>query len=426
MNDLYLKDESITILKLKKKIESYFTGEEFNQNAVNHYMDLKSYEFFRNNIDQDYKDYINYLCIQFVKYLDLSKEEFFSGFTGNHRSRIYELAMACFINDSFELIQRPDKAKQLKVGDLADLEFKYNGKTYFLECTIRSTSRLDQYIKSFSHSDNFFKIAEILHQKHKKLVVLDRIWERTNWCSEAVFLRLTAQEKEIIKNLALPLNVEDSGEFIEYLEKRVVFIQGIYWDYKNILDMDIKEIEEYIIPTFIVEKGLFKPNHLKFLVGSIALKILEKLEKPYFSKNIPTIISVSLASVASAMDTVMALSYCKNLDKLLLDELNSCINSGRYTEEKVSNLSKRLKSLYAIIIDYSWYNWFPDIAVEKLGGHFPEGYNNCYHIIYNTNLSGNLSYDESIFASSINTSYFLDFEIRLSVKEVAFDMEQEI
>lgn len=89
------------------------------------------------------------------------------------------------------------------------------------------------------------------------------------------------------------------------------------------------------------------------------------------------------------------------------------INKGHARLEERS-----LKSLYAIIIDTTWYNWFPDIIEKSGDGHFPNDYKNCYYILYNKSISEDLQCEPRIFDSLVNTQFeiFLELESSLSLE----------
>lgn len=53
-------------------------------------------------------------------------------------------------------------------------------------------------------------------------------------------------------------------------------------------------------------------------------------------------------------------------------------------------INKRFQNLYCLIIDTSWYNWFPEYIEHHQGGiNFPSGYSNSYIAIYRSELVQN-------------------------------------
>ena len=68
--------------------------------------------------------------------------------------------------------------------------------------------------------------------------------------------------------------------------------------------------------------------------------------------------------------------YIRNVKNIFCDLVNQSFSEYH----AFLDLSIDMNNLHAIIVDTSWYNWFPNY-IE--GVSMPAGYQNCYIVIYN-------------------------------------------
>lgn len=126
-----------------------------------------------------------------------------------------------------------------------------------------------------------------------------------------------------------------------------------------------------------------RQESLNFLAKSIALIILDKLKNDYFNKDNPGIIAISTAM----LNPSLMFFSTQELSSYLKENLPKLLNELVRNEEKEKILNNQ-KNLYAVLIDTTTYNWFPEVAKEHYGANFPEGYDNCYLVINNLSFSG--------------------------------------
>ncbi len=145
----------------------------------------------------------------------------------------------------------------------------------------------------------------------------------------------------------------------------------------------------------------------EFLIDSIAYLLVEKLKlsKKYSQKKLPIIISVSLSLLLDFQTHALLKDIDHNLFKNLLKEkLNQKLMDNNLNEES-------LNDLYAIIVDTTWFNWFPVIAEKLVGTNFPDGFRNCYYIIYNENIGKEIDCDPGIFNSIIKNNSKMNLKL---------------
>ncbi len=350
----------------------------------------------------------------YIKFLDSTEDQFLKAFKGNFGDRIFELVMADFIGKKFQLRERPKEHKKNGIS-MPDLEFVHNNKLYYLECTTRNTSLIDRYVYEHNELDVYFEIADLLYKKYEELKRENAVWEQSGWHTYGVIFeiyhrRLDEKERKSVGLLMQQLKVDNVDDLIVKLAEWIDFNKRIYNGFRDILPLElVHKLEQRIIPVSLVKLDLFDANHLNFIIKSLVLKILEKVLKgSYFSHKMPVIIAISLSLLPDSMDTVVAINYCHNLESLLSKELKEVLNSSVYSQEEIKKILKNMKYLYAIIVDSSWYNWFPDILEKEHHKKlFPDGYGNSYRVIYNINLAEDINCDINILDSLIKNGAIL-------------------
>lgn len=182
-------------------------------------------------------------------------------------------------------------------------------------------------------------------------------------------------KKNIIKNLNLPNNLSCPTE--KHLEGFNQWISENRYALRHFKECVPDKIKERLSQIdFPVNYSYSKDNVSLFqsrLSKFIKQAAKNKLEGSYFSEGVPVILAISL----SLINDVKMIRNAKSIIERIACELPKII-----CEDPEIN-KDNLQNLYAIIIDTSWYNWIAQIV----GASMPNGYDNCYGIIYNLNHS---------------------------------------
>lgn len=305
---------------------------------------------------------------------------------------------------------------------MPDLEFCYNKKTYYLEATTRdSTILIDYIIKHLPRFDDHFEIAKIFHQANEdfkeKRPGWQQEWHWSIYVYQEVWRSLDSTKQDFIKE-KLQLSTQYlEGKHLEEFTEWVAHSQIITADFEIILPEIIKQKLSEIKLNGFLDSGGVKINHLpssnnsdrvnfqKILARLAAQSIIDKINKEYFESDTPVIIACSLSLMQDYKMMCSAKELIEGIYRFLPETLIQV-----YQEKNLELPIKNFEKLYAVIIDTSWYNWAPEIA----GASMPTGYDNCYGIIYNTNLSAEVSKNNNadLFGNLIPYRYFLNFGAR--------------
>lgn len=417
-NKLFEKDKSRELENLENEIKSdiiksYHEGKGKKpvslQKKLNTLTNFKSYEDIRQSkkdenggLNFKIKECINSRFNRFKKIMDVPEEKFLESFPGNFMQRIFELAMADFISKRFDLKER--KPLLSNSEDTVDFKFSYNGKLYFMECTTRNSSLLDKFFELLFQLDPYLEVAKIFREK------LNECEKEWHYMTQPVWNNYLTQEEKgrIIEKLSLnPTDRDlaikiDERVYLALIDEWVYLALYVMQDFSYILPEEILEKLKEVFPNPNLSRSEDGVKLSRFLIDSLALKIIEKLKKPYFEEGTPVIISISLSTLPYGLFTH---SFFKNN---LIEKLPETINNVIERDKLDSNTIKdNMKNLYAIIIDTTWYNWHPDI-MEKFGSaNFPGEIKNCYQIIYNKNISPNMS-EKFIFNGMVTEENYLE------------------
>jgi hypothetical protein len=388
-----------------------------SNNKINRCQNISVYE--RHKRSPKIRARINDIFVKHISYLDVTLEEFLNGFPGNYRQRLCELVMSDFFDSakSFRLKERSIEDKSRKDGKLTDLEFEHNQKKYLVEITTRKSSLIpDYYLKSLPEFNRYFPIAKIFqkeNERDKKKYNRTRYnWEYGAGKQMGVWTVLGQKEKEIIlRKLALPIDTKklsknDLEGFNCWLREQ----QYAMFHFEELLPDDVLlELKNLGIDWLYLWRGEEDALFYEMLTKFIAQEILEKLKKGYFSLGDPIILAVSLA----LMDDVKMLCDTKKLIRHIAKSLSLLLKQvaeeKNISPEKIKYFQSRLQGLYAVVIDTTRDNWFP----ETPGAQIPEGQSNYYGVIYNANLSEDirLKSDDRIFDEVILYSHELHLQI---------------
>lgn len=347
--------------------------------------------FYYHIMNKEIRDITNEFFKAYKAYVDISDIAFERGFMNNYGEKVFELVMADFINKKYSL---KDRTEEVKDDSSPDFIFSHNSKEYYLECTTRAPSFLFHYMTSLEDFDKFYTIASIFNDKNKEFTSSRKNWNY-RWCSkidsiqQSFWRSLNQDEKdkiwglfkvkkdEMTPDLLPPQFIRQFFEWIDYNSNMLI-------SHKDLIPEDILiKLQAIELPSAIYSSGREEETYRDSLSRAVAQSIIEKLYKDYLKHDKPVIISISL----SLINNIRMIRGAKELIDGILTSLQENIRivlSEKNLSESEFNL--RIKNLYAIVIDTSWYNWYPNINKE----HMVSGYDNCYGVVYNTDISAEI------------------------------------
>lgn len=357
--------------KIRKKLLSG------DKNGLQHnvilYCNLKFFLDSQNN--DEIKNYFYKLYLKNISYLGTSEKDFINSLPNEYNQNIFELVMAEFISKKFKLNKRNNK-----IG-VSDIEFDHDGITYFLECTSRTTSKIDQYCEFTIDFNSYYTAAEVVFNKAQRL-------KRECWY-QYIPMNLTNEEKLKIKTIfGLNANITTDSA-IEKLENWINITQYVSCYFSEfMLPEVIKKLKAIDFPlyTYPKRKNVLQEDR-EFLVKCIAQLILDKLEKSYHKTTTPVIVAISLNSLFESLHANTFSPFITDIEKILPNKLKEIANEkANKKQKKIECYRNSLSNLYAILIDTYYYNWIPEIAKKKFNACMPEN-GNFYTVIYNSNSS---------------------------------------
>ncbi len=338
-------------------------------------------DFINHCDDNEFKSQIEEI-LQYVQYLDLPKNEFIKNFQEGYRDKIFELIIAQFISKMPDFLL---KTRSEKKEEISDLEFIYQSQLYFLDCSTRDSNLLDQYHNLLPHFTKYLRVAKFLYDRHEEeqkqpYRLLSSIWY-TPTIMEKIWHSLSESEK--LKLELVHLNYDN---IIHELKNWIYINQYALLQFPKIIPHQlVKEIEILKLPRHLCHSTEYLEIQRKHFTQCIAVKILDKIQKKYCSEDIPVILAISVSTLP-LIETMMIsditdfLNYLKNhLRTTLMDLIK------QKPSDLQSKLKKNMENLYAILIDSNWYDWFPEIAIQRHQANIPNSEKNqCRRgIIYN-------------------------------------------
>lgn len=414
----------------KKKLQDYLDIKDKGlQKKIDQHTNLRAYTFHRNEPEKSFVMKVNNLFSRFGNYLDSSEKAFISSFADNYQKSIFELVMAEFLaqKQKHSLITRSNNKKSNSDGE-ADLAFINQSNDYFLECTTRNSSLMDIYVEQLIDFDRYLKIAKIFHRRNKELHDSGEHGWNACWITmaEQVWYRLELNQQQSIINTiktTSTFKLEDTFSSHPLHPPRWLFIKLEEWVDLNqyawfyFRDLLPSILTKKIKPILPLAKSDDMGKVIPFLIKSIVMMMIRKLDKPYFEKNIPVILALSLSTLPDFMSPTGAFNQFELIAKSIAKELQENISNYVKNEESLKKIRENLKSLYAVIIDTTWYNWFPEIVEEKHQAKWSGGCKNCYIIIYNTRISKSIPHDHKIFTCTIMNE--IDLPLTIDHNEAA-------
>jgi len=391
MINLFEEDGQQQLNQIQQKIKTYFfnrykdcvKSDKKLQNDLNRWHSLFAYQLFKSKNIQ-IADRINQLYETHKKHLDSNETAFIKSFPNQCWQNIFELAIAELISKNFTLNEK---------NEPPDLIFSVTEKLYFVECSSRSTSFMDKYDQHLPDFDLIFDVAKIFFDKHEHLKEKNASSECWYFDSsiQSIWWSMTSNERLIIKN-KLTLNTD--SEVIVKIRDWIFWNRYACFSFKEILpDEILSKLESICFPMGSTSGS--GGVDVSFIARCLAVIVCEKLEKSYFQKNNPGIIAISFSMFFSGVEIIPVDLVVNYFLKTFFSTLTFVMKDKPMSfQHKVLS---GLKNLYGILIDTSWYNWFPDIVKTLYGANFPAGYNNCYTLIYNETLLNDPNYNGNIF-----------------------------
>ena len=194
-------------------------------------------------------------------------------------------------------------------------------------------------------------------------------------------------------------------EIIAKFKEWIFYTRYAGFHFKNLISNElIFKLKSIAFPVdaFCETKHIAKFQ--KHLVRCIAQGILDKLTKKYFEIGAHIILAISLAPFQQLISP--RILFSNGFLKALLPRYLSEVAKEKYKDKgtEAKKLQNNIKNLYAVLIDTTWYNWFPEIAKCREEARFSDGCENCYGVIYNTNSSNEIRdcNSDKIFDRCIN------------------------
>lgn len=405
---LYEQDVTNKLNKIKARI---LAGNKLSQKEIITYSNYKIYDFHRSN-EQELKQAIEGLFQEHINYLDLTKDEFIASFPGNYVQRVFELIMSDFLAKNYELINRYNTTT-------VDLFFVCNNKRYLLECVTRNPGQMDKFYDLLINFEHYYSAVKILFNAHTRCA---KIYNRSSseWYYNIKLLwhDLENTEKLGINNIFQAMGIVGEDRILKKLEDWVYYNRYARRYFIDLIPHLSERLDNIRIPTTHCDNKKLD----EFSVNCIVNVIIQKLRKPYFANNEPIILAISLSTFVDIvrLDTMSVL--IKYLESNLAKKLNEAISK----ENDKDTLNKNLRNLYAILIDANSYNWFPDIVRKKYKAEFLENFNNCYGVIYNTNIANYIyqCVNERIF--NLIVPFYIELSLGIEDKSISENFKENV
>ncbi|HBD7060342.1 TPA: hypothetical protein KKW48_003124 [Legionella pneumophila] len=371
IRDFFDQDIDGDYKNLLDKIRGVNSCSDGIQRKINRLDNLVAY---KNHIaDEEIKSEINQLLYQALPYSDISYDEAYNSFPSNYLSKVFELAIFKFLKVT-QLLDLCCKRN----SEPPDFLFMINSIQHQVECVTRTSSLMNEFYKIIPDFGKFKEVSKILKEEND---IREGLYQSKfdNIFSEpviAVLFRELSIEKtdKIQKIMGVSNKLLCEQIFIHW----VYCIKYSYLFFTDCLSLEvINELENISLPRILCGNESHDKKTNDFILNGIVSAIVEKAKKSYFAapdKPITLAISFSLSrNFLSVPDPTTIIGFICNK---LRDEVNSKVD--------IQLGVNIFDNLYAIIIDTTWYNWFPEIAIKRHGAKFQTGFNNCYGCIYNS------------------------------------------
>jgi len=383
MNILYKKDLTKEIFDREAQMK---INNKLEPTDLMRYANYIDYNLDRN--DNELNTAVFELLEKNSRYLDKELEDFISSFPGNYTQSIFELVMIDAFEKKFNLIPRENRINFESAKDV-DCVFLSEERVYFLECTSIKSLQLDGFYKLLPWFEMYFSISKILFLASSRLSIMYK-----NRCSEwydivhLLWYDLTEIERKYILEIfeSHNVNIKFIGEIFEKINHWIYIHRYIcHSRFKNLIEPALLDL--LISIDFPVGRKSIETRHYissrKLLLERISERIVDKIGKQYFHGKIPVVLAISLAT----FDDIVYLGPADHLVEYITVHLMGVLKQLILSKENSCELAKKLKYIYAILLDTTWYNWLKNICISRHGAIFRSGYNNYYAVIYNADLS---------------------------------------
>ncbi len=380
MIDLFNIDNEAELINEQNTLKKYFydryqssipVDNKLQLKWINVYQSYSTYQGFQGDERKEERARVNELYSRYSRVLDTNPNELQKRFPREAWQFIFELAMA-------EFLSRNRDIKLIEKATPPDLVFSHKNTHYFLECTTAASSMMNQYDQLLPRFDCFFRIAQFFHNqsltKPWYLNIME-IWK------DFLFRKKTEFQEVLIGNDGAVVNVNEFQEWFFLNSYACLYFK------KVILDEILQMLESICFPMNMVLNQFLDMN---FVISRIARKIVDKLKNSYFEEK-KGIIAISFSMLAPGIFTTGELTssissgdFFYHRNQPSLNMLNPVLNEliKKETTEEQEKILAAFKNLYAILIDTTWYNWFPDVVRNKYGANF-HYFDNYYAVVYN-------------------------------------------
>lgn len=370
ITDFFDQDMTAEIQSLQKQLIETTDSVTGIQNKINRFDNLSAYRFHLN--DLEIRAEINGLQAKALPYADMTKKSSYNSFPGNYLSKVFELAI-------FKLLKETQKFELCsKKPEPPDFIFLHDSNEHYLECVTSTSSLMDKFFEKLPKFSHYVNVSEFFDRANKKRAKEYGAGFENALHSAAISIlihELDVNQLLVIKELAQVTTTkaaEDDFIFWIYLMRysRLFF--------RDLLSETVLDgLRRINLPEGLCGDQSHDKMAANFILNNLARSIVDKSNKNYFKysdKPITLAISFSLGRDFLSIPNLenMMCFICQNLKQAILKQKKKILDNEVFN------------NLYAIIIDCSWYNWFPEIAIKRHNAQFPDNFNNCYGCIYNT------------------------------------------
>ncbi|MFO3210882.1 hypothetical protein SC371_09700 [Legionella pneumophila serogroup 2] len=340
------------------------------QNKINRLDNLIAYRTHAE--DNEIKEEINRLLANAAPYSDLTINAAYNSFPANYQSKVFELAIFGYLKNTqnLSLSSRDNPLPP-------DFTFLHDSYQHQVECVTRTSSLMDNFFKMLPDFNKFLAITYTLKKANQTRIDFyqsgfDCIF--TEPAIKVLFSELPSTELDQIKGILQISTLKMAEEkFIDW----AYVLRYAYLFFKDCLPNSIiLELEKINFPRSLCGDHTHDKKTNDFMLNGIINAISDKAKKAYFREpNKPITLAISFALTRN----FISIPNPANIMEIISQKLKQVISGSQMNSDV-----NCFQNLYAIIIDTCWYNWFPKIATKRHNAQFPNGFNNCYGCLYNS------------------------------------------
>jgi hypothetical protein len=275
----------------------------------------------------------------------------------------------------------------IKNQEDVDLIMMYFNQKYYFECATRSPSQMDKFYELLPDFDQYHRVAEILKNKHDKLIQQSLLINTACYLdiiTPLIWNEMDNDEKLKVKEIFTPLGASTEKDIISKINDWIYFNRYACLYFRDLIPEDLwKKYKDIDFPINSLPGRSNQINDCIFALDRIVEKIIDKLKKQYFDENLPVVLAISITTFPEIIPVAPISFFIETIIDHLPWKLTQAINQSQDSKK----LEKNAKNLFAVLIDTTWYNWFPSIAKRKHNASFPTGIDNYYAVVYNEHCS---------------------------------------